>query len=197
MTFAAVTGVLDVGPKLNENGDAGVVTGPSVVVAKPKAGVDTGFGSFDPAIVVPNANPVGFVSIDGSDAECNFVTVMLPKDVCLFVERLLNDGRFDGAVVASVLHASENPLELDVFANVLVPNVEIGFSASFAIPEPDGVKSLVNGDGCCDCGFSTVAFCTKEIGVALVGVGIANDGFERLPKCDGLAVGAGLDTGTV
>lgn len=121
---------------------------------------------------------------------------MLPKDVCLFVERLLNDGKFDGTVVVSVLPPSENPLELDVFAKVLVPN---GFSASFAIPEPDGVKSLVNGDGCCccDCVFSTVAFCAKEFGVALAVVDNPNDGFERLPKSVELAVGTGLDTGTV
>lgn len=149
-------------PKLNENEDAdAVVTGFSFVVANTKDGVEMVFDSFDPAIVVPNASAVAFVSVDAVDS---FVTVMLPKDICLFVERLPNDGKFNGAVVVSVFPPNENPL---------------GISASFAIPEPDGVKTLVNGSGCCDCGFSTVAFCANEIGVALV-IDNPNDGFEVL-----------------
>lgn len=52
-------------PKLNENGDADVVAGLSFEVANPKDGVETSFGSFDPAIVVPNANAPGLLSVDG------------------------------------------------------------------------------------------------------------------------------------
>lgn len=186
-TFATVTGIdgceeVDCAPKLSENDDADVVAGFSFVVANPKDAVEMDFGSFDPAIVVPNANAVDFVSLNGSDTVGSFVTVMLlPNGVGLFVEILANDGKF----VASVLAPSENPLELVVVVNVC-------FSASFATPDPVGVvKSLFDGNGGCDCDFSTVAFWAKVIDVTLVDVDIPSDGFERLPESVELA---GLDT---
>lgn len=164
MTFATVTAVagcaeVDCAPRLRANDDADVVARFSFMVANANDALEIDFGSLDPAIVVPNANAVDFVSLNGSDTFGSFATVMLPPNgVGLFVEILANDGKF----VAFVLAPSEHPLELVVVVNVCFP-------ASFAAAEPGGgVKGSVDGNGGCDCDVSTVAFwAAKEIDVTL------------------------------